>query len=807
MKTSLLFPILPDEYKKSPGFANWKGKTIFEFIAYVQNLKKVPKLFSRAYDLCCNFIANNPELVDFTDLAASSMITDITKTSETMEWEFCPSNEGGQRPVLVELQEVLERLFDSMEKQAKNDSDYKRVGYLKDYFINNLSLEGMMVKNNVSTVESINYKMRNFSKKLLEPVKEKEFKFSNDYIIYLQQMREKYSFRALEDVAGELGIKVDPSLRMLNRFLKLDLLCFSDDIKIIVPVDTVTAIRRCLDSINLMLKDAFDYISVDSLLNLLPESLKKDEKEKLLDTFLHELDTIEFFEDAVRIETLFLEIIYIRQARIIFDYEKPITFSAIQEKYEAIYGTTITNLSAQKLNERGFACDGGNHWYYGKAQTLMQFIEEYVKDNGFLVKLSNLKEAINEKQFDVRDRTVEGYLGKICYRSKDDSDLFCHKDHLEEFPKFQKRKEMNRGQERKVVNALWDYLRGNPDGYELNGVKQWVLSFMKDQELNFRMSSPILNEYVGKGIFKVEEGKIRINPTYDESKLRFIGRGKNIAKYGDQIISIGVNELQKSPNHRMPFVDLEALIRDSIGDPMLQRNTIKILLDSAEEFKIEKEEGKRLFVSLAIEIEAEPIYEMIQANREAEPELIEIIENREVLAPNITFDWEKIISKLEKELAYYVREEWFGKDFNLREGLFLFRKALSNSENQNLSVRLPQDMYEYWFCATTHYDRNRYFSDLAICYESLLRDLYPYEMGETHGIEEVLTFFPAIKDLGERPKEDRLANSFRDLKYHRKRVAHGAYVDLTSRQEAEKIINYIALYVYTIATKGEVYRS
>ena len=803
MKSSSLFSILPVSYKTSPAFSDWKNKTVFSFIKYVNSLKKPNKHYLLAYELCRKYVAENPELMDnFESIDLIPVNDPSTIQSISQQMEFSPNQED-RLPLLIELKKVLSDMLDSMKRKATTRTQIKKVEYFHDYFFNNLSIEELMSKNDLKSSESINLKMRKLSNSLLNPASEKEFRFSQAYVEYLNQMKDKFSCSNLEGIDGELGIEDDPLNRILNRFLKLDVLKWDFDVKIIVPLENVTKIRESLHEIYQELKKAFGYIPFGTLLEFLPETLTKEEKEKLLNSFLHGLNTIEFSEDGVRIQTLFLETVYVRQARLIYDSDKPMTFREIQEKYEAIYEDSIESLTTNMLNKCGFFCNGGINWYYGEAQTLRQFIAKYVSDHKFSVRLSNIKEAIKEK-FNTSDKTIECYLGEICYRSKDDSDLYCHKDHLAEFPGFKIRKEQNSGQERKVVIAIWKYLNNSPEGVKLKELKKWVLAFMKDEGLNYKMSSKILNTYIEKGIFISEGDIIKRNIDFDEKKLSFIGRGKNLAKYADQIISIGVNELQKSPANRMLFADLVSMILDSIIG--LNRNIIKTLFEETDEFNVEKIDG-RIYISLAIEIEAEPIYEMSQEAPETEAQLVEVAETREPLAPNITFDWDRIIAKLMKELSFYVRKDWFGEDFDLNEGLILFRKFLSESKNQNLSVRLPQDMHEYWFCATSHYDRNRYFSDLAIFFESVLRELYPHKMEFTRGLEDVVSYFPAIKELGDRPKEDRLAGSYRDLKYQRNQVAHGTFVELTSRQEAEKIINYIALYVYTIATKGEGYRS
>ena len=173
-------------------------------------------------------------------------------------------------------------------------------------------------------------------------------------------------------------------------------------------------------------------------------------------------------------------------------------------------------------------------------------------------------------------------------------------------------------------------------------------------------------------------------------------------------------------------------------------------------------------------------------------------------------DWDKMLSRMKRELEFYIRPSWFGISFDLDKALHDFKMLMTTSHNKNLSTTIPHDLYAYWFCATDEHDRNRYFSDLARCYEALLREIYnsvyTIPMKKVNGLNELsMLYFPKIYEALNSPETSYgFRRILRDLNYKRNRLAHGDYVELSSVLEAQTITNYIALYVFTIATEGRI---
>ena len=124
--------------------------------------------------------------------------------------------------------------------------------------------------------------------------------------------------------------------------------------------------------------------------------------------------------------------------------------------------------------------------------------------------------------------------------------------------------------------------------------------------------------------------------------------------------------------------------------------------------------------------------------------------------------------------------------------------------NNNLNKKLPQNLYEYWFASTDSYDRSTYLTNLALFFEALLAEIYYQQHGiklRKKGLSDWAEEFDGLpqKLLYSRDNKgfDRIAS---DLHYVRNKIAHGDDVELSSWETAKTITDYVALYVYVIAS-------
>ena len=348
-------------------------------------------------------------------------------------------------------------------------------------------------------------------------------------------------------------------------------------------------------------------------------------------------------------------------------------------------------------------------------------------------------------------------------------------------------------------------------------MKIWLSSKIEEKGYKTRAIDTILTKYSSKDnhLFTITDNTIYLNKSeLSKIDLKTIGlRGKK-KKYSKAVVSLAINELHKRDNGKMWLTELVPMVLSSIApEPTLSRKGVLDILESDWSddiivFRI----NNRIGIRLRKQFVAAPNFKTISepAQETDLPHMAEDKETRERITAATVLDWDKLILRMKRELKYYISQSWFGMDFDLEASLMLFKSLMTSSSNTNLSSIIPQNLYAYWFCATDEYDRNRYFCDLARCYEALLKEIYYSErtapMKKVKGLNDMTMFyFPTIYEALNSPVSTYgFSRIVKDLSIKRNKLAHGDYIELSSVVEAQTITNYVALYVYTIATKGVI---
>ena len=225
--------------------------------------------------------------------------------------------------------------------------------------------------------------------------------------------------------------------------------------------------------------------------------------------------------------------------------------------------------------------------------------------------------------------------------------------------------------------------------------------------------------------------------------------------------------------------------------------------DWVDEIAVENH-NNRIEINLKKKFEEEANYTIVSAtdSQSSEPEM-KITSKVNSASRTSRFNWADILKEMSSELKFYQSPQWFGNSFNFNEALMKFQIFMSNSRNKNLSTIIPQNIYEYWYCPTDRFDRNRYLSDLARCFEALLRELANVSDEELFDINGLIDlsqkYYPNIYNALTTHDGRGFDKVIKQLSYNRNRLAHGEYIEIGVVKEAEAITNYIALYVYVIA--------
>lgn len=825
-----LFSILDEDTKRKTAFRKYKKYTVGQFISLIDKMVNsgvtVNRPLMKVYDICKYHI--DPKSIE-TPIPIVEQPTVVDTQPTILTLPDCDKS----LPIIKRLAHAIEMAIKCL-KEDVLDSVKKNAEKYEMYFLKGLTTKEIQEKQRLKSSEAVRGQIQN---KFVPPLMSGEvfkngvpqFRMSSDFISEIENVANDSLFAhpsTLSKAIGYEGITpIQDSPYM--PFFGLDVLEM-DEIRFccLVPKNEIGIYRDALTEVKDTLYNSFLAIPEQALLELVKEHVSKkvvskkvneEQLTKLLENFIDALGETERFQDRIWVKDEFLKIKYLRQARIIYNEGVALTKDAIEKIYQEIYHEDMRGIMSTRLAELGFACNG-NLWIYGNTvEDVRDVISKCVESHNYVVTMQDIEIAVSNAGLQYRESTLRTYITNICVPCNTDRNLFCHKEHVKEHPEYTWRKKSTQGQEnfaiRQIINRL-----SKKTSEPIAELKAWLTGILRSNNYNTTTVGSTIQKYSSKryNLLIIEkDGQVYLNKVEAEKvDLKTIGYRGTSKKYAMAIISLAINELHKQESNEMWLTDLVPLVFTSIApEPILSRRKILNILESgwAEDFSIFRKD-ERIGIRLNQGFVAAPNY-AIDANKAKEtdsPQMIEVQEEREKISSIVTIDWDKMLSRMKRELEFYIRPSWFGVSFDLDKALHNFKKLMTTSHNKNLSTTIPYDLYAYWFCATDEHDRNRYFSDLARCYEALLREIYysvrTIPMEKVNGLHELaMLYFPKIYEaLTSHETAYGFSRILKDLNYKRNSLAHGDYVELSSVLEAQTITNYIALYVFTIATEGRL---
>lgn len=822
-----LFSILDEDTKKKSAFRQYKNYTIEQFIARIDEMANrgatVNRPLMEVYDTCKYHI--DPKSFE-KPIPTVKQPTIVDKQPTILTLPNCDNSQ----PIIKRLAHAIEMAIKCLKEYGLKSVKKKAEKY-EMYFLKGLTTKEIQELQGLKSEEAVREQIQNrfvtplMSGKVFEngiP----QFKMSSDFISEIENIAQDSLFAhptTLPKAIGYEGISpIQNSIYM--PFFGLDVLEI-DEIRFccFVPKNEIGTYRDALKAVKDTLYNSFEAIPEQDLLGLIKNRVSKKVNEeqltKLLENYINALGETERFQDGkIWIKDEFLKTKYLRQARIIYKEGEALTKEAIEKKYQDIYHEDMGVIMSSKLAKMGFACKGIK-WIYGKntLEDVRDVISKCVESHNYVATMQDIEIAVSNAGHKYPESTLRTYITNICVPCNTDKNLFCHKEHVEEHPEYSWRKESTYGQEnfaiRQIVNRL-----SKKTSEPIAELKAWLTSIMQSKNYNTHTVDNTIQKYSSETCHLLivgNDGQVSLNNIEAEKiDLKTIGYKGASKKYAMAIISLAINELHKQKSNEMWLTDLVPLVLTSIApEPTLTRKKILDILESewTEDLSIFRKD-ERIGIRLNQGFVAAPNY-AIDANKANEndfPQMIKVQEEREKISSIATIDWDKMLSRMKRELEFYIKPSWFGISFDLDKALHDFKMLMTTSHNKNLSTTIPHDLYAYWFCATDEYDRNRYFSDLARCYEALLREIYnsvrTIPMKKVNGLHELsMLYFPKIYEALNSPETSYgFRRILKDLNHKRNILAHGDYVELSSVLEAQTITNYIALYVFTIATEGRI---
>ena len=589
----------------------------------------------------------------------------------------------------------------------------------------------------------------------------------------------------------------------------------------IVPIDKESFVERLNDRLN-------------NLQEFVKKFPNREYDENFIDSILGCERFVEWRDDRFFLKPQFLNEDRHRVARIIYDAGEAISTDDIREQYECIYHRPLTK---NKLPNglRDFNCfpKGKKGWIYGEEQKpILTLIKEYAKTHK-IFSVTEIQEYIKE-QGDYRvynEGTIRTYITSPefadCAIDLDDANHFCRRDNIKEYQDYRWAENQKYGVTNWVAKQLKEIFDNHTDkasGIPIENITRQLKEKANSTEwygTNFSLSIKDKNISGNKDApFIIENGYLKINEiVYSETNFKSLGFRNDSHKYYDQIRAIIIEEALKTTDGRIRLADLVTAVNAIITEAEIQRNKIIAVIEYyLQDLRIEKtDEGHVYVVYDKTKDEIAPRFapkqdasaEDVSLNQDiAEVQYEEV--SAEPQAPSYQpyshFDWDGLKEDLMNDLNQHPYNKWMPDEMGMEMGpaIECYMKFTQTSTSEDMRKNIPQNIYDYYKASTSNDIRKLYMGRLAIHYEALLCEIYKRRYDVTiceHGFRDVTkNYYPdidSIFDPNNKPKGfDRIT---KNLYYIRRNFAHGQPLNTSTGEIAKNIVEFTALYIYTIA--------
>ena len=558
--------------------------------------------------------------------------------------------------------------------------------------------------------------------------------------------------------------------------------------------------------------------------------------EQIIKTFADSHPWIEKDEDGnYYIQTRQLKDIYQCQGRIIYEEGGLIHHDKVKAIYESIYGKSyktagIQNLLRKRPENDFFPYGKTGQWYYSESgkqlvlpnKAISEFVEKhkcfYWKDIADVVK-ELLK--LNTK---LTKRGVRLEITNLCYVDQNNHDHFVMKGEEGKYPGFN----WSKGRQTRInwlVNHTYEILNEAPGGkmlwaefekilkadiletgrpikviedvkYKLSGSPSDTakrLLFLRDKQYIWLNNDVIQNDYYGD--------------------LSMIGIYRKYPEYYDSIYSLAMSELRKRQDNKMQLTEfislaIESLKSDevSIDSPYIRKMFENN--DSLPNGLSRYNDNGTVYIKLDIAVADEETKDEVQydvtttsaGSDEVMPSLVVSDTQRQPVTYATKFNWSEVKLALRKDLSFYDSPYW-SEGITSDEVLDKFVHFISSSTNYNLNRVLPQTIYEFHYARIDRYDLNQYMLNLPIAFEALLRCINDSKKRSTYGrgISQMCEeWFPDYGRAIKYKEKKGFGKILNDMVHKRNLLLHGNSLELSPVTLVQNIVEYIALFVYTV---------
>ena len=709
---------------------------------------------------------------------------------------------------------------------------------LDDYFNNNLSRKEIANKYGMSFE-----RIRQIVMNLIDNKQKKgKINIANWFQQRIIESVKDYMFMPIDDYLNDNMIYTDAQESFIKKISNIDILSMEEwgDVPYFIPGDSKRKYRHLLLSIKASICDCIVPAKMDKIINEAKIDFEKKNSTKDFEfdrdfciIFLNNHPWIEKDEDnKFFIATKQLVKDYQRQGRIIYEANDLIHYSQVKEIYKSLYKETystpgIHDALRKRIEKDFFPYGKTGLWYYSEDSTeiaipnkvLTRFVDE--KKIFYWDELSLVITKLKKTNPSLTDKSIRTLVTSLCYVDANDKNHFVKKGEEQNYSDYK----WTRNRQSRVnwlVNHVSEMINATHNHeIEWSTLEKQLKQDIADSNRPENVFDTFKYEFLGKEgsgrlFIKTSYNSVRINEEVFQEEyngdLSMVGIYRKYPDYYISLQSLAMTYLRKQKNNEMRLSDfvnyalnnidndgsiVKSYIRkffaneDNLPNGLKRYNLngtvfIKLELETADE------EAKQEIQTYIPEIPAETL--------ETTKQFIEENSNKEPVTITTLFDWNQIQKALKEDLGYYNRVmDGITSDKTLEH----FIKFMKKSDNRYLSILFPQCIYEFHYARIDRYNLYQYLLNLTIGFEALLTEIY--QKGNHHiplsgnGIYDIcrigfVEYAEAIQSQGNSP----FGRIVKDLTYKRNKMCHGANLQLSPVTLVQNILDYTALYIYTI---------
>ena len=723
---------------------------------------------------------------------------------------------------------ALEQAAEYLKCQTGKAREYGK--YFESFLKDGVSLEVISTSKTEERYEQI---LRDFvQRKKIKSTTYKDLEFSEKLLSQIKEVVEANMHKPKEALVNALGIEREQVFNVLSVAFSFKTEGEENPIIMTTKKEQMDKgpVGKNLNCLKNSLRELLFPASKEIILADVEEKVRKDKKkgefmpdyiEKALDT---NPDIEKVGENLYQLKREELGKAVLIQGRIMYEINDWRTKEEIEQIYrqqfpgkkERFQATQLSKFESKVSPTMGFINLGKTgKWRFTEDKTvyknnLIELLENFLKKKE-LVTFDEVMDLIKEKDLPYKQDTIRGYLQGMCYVDETGT-VFVLSDKKDEHPEYSWKRKYRGDSTNWTVNRAVEILQSQPN--HKMAYQQFRDALLRSaREEGYRDAVVyIITSYAGDDkLFIKQDGFIELNmDVLEKTDLKFEGLYRKEPHFMD-IFSYTFNALSHEENGQLALTELIKRISGQT-DISISADAVRhafdpgeILPDGLERFSVERSVYIRLVNAVANdEDEQYKVDNTAPITDEEAPALVVDTKERPVVTYQTVFKWDELREIMKRELAYYDR--WDADNSIISDAsLDKFQRFMEESTNSNLSDMIPQDMYENWFANINRFAKYHYFTDLALNFEALLKDIVRRKGKEVtgKGLAEVChEYYPEYYNVID--NRDTQLNGynkiFKSLHSYRNQISHGdgRPVEMISIHMSSSILAYIALYVRTV---------